>query len=119
MDATTEPRSLAAQQTSRGLLLLLMMLTATGPVARNSATAMGSDTSNLQLGFVLHNVLFLREHNRIARLLAGRYPGHGGRKNDTVGDADARCEQFAEAARLAAHLVDVGHAHVTQPSDRR
>jgi prostaglandin-endoperoxide synthase 2 len=42
---------------------------------RNKLFAMGSDTSNLQLGFVLHNVLFLREHNRIARLLAGRYPG--------------------------------------------
>jgi prostaglandin-endoperoxide synthase 2 len=36
---------------------------------------MGSDTSNLQVGFVLHNVLFLREHNRIARELADAYPG--------------------------------------------
>jgi len=36
--------------------------------------AMGSDTSNLQVGFVLHNVLFLREHNRIAGLLASAYP---------------------------------------------
>jgi prostaglandin-endoperoxide synthase 2 len=37
--------------------------------------AMGSDTSNLQVGFVMHNVLFLREHNRIAGLLATAYPG--------------------------------------------
>ena len=35
--------------------------------------AMGSDTSNFQLGFVLLNVLFLREHNRIAGLLESRY----------------------------------------------
>jgi prostaglandin-endoperoxide synthase 2 len=36
--------------------------------------AMGSDTANLQIGFVMFNVLFLREHNRIARLLAREYP---------------------------------------------
>ncbi|MEO6351314.1 MAG: peroxidase family protein [Candidatus Limnocylindrales bacterium] len=36
--------------------------------------ALGSDTSNLQTGFVLHNVLFLREHNRIASELARAYP---------------------------------------------
>jgi prostaglandin-endoperoxide synthase 2 len=43
--------------------------------ARDQLFAMGSDTSNLQVGFVAHNVLFLREHNRIARLLAHEYPG--------------------------------------------
>jgi prostaglandin-endoperoxide synthase 2 len=37
---------------------------------RDKLFAMGSDTSSLQVGFVLHNVLFLREHNRIARELA-------------------------------------------------
>ncbi len=42
--------------------------------ARDRLFAMGSDTSNLQVGFVMHNVLFLREHNRIARMLAGAYP---------------------------------------------
>lgn len=42
---------------------------------RDKLFAMGSDTSNIQVGFVLHNVLFLREHNRIARLLAEAYPG--------------------------------------------
>jgi len=41
---------------------------------RDQLFAMGSDTSNLQVGFVAHNVLFLREHNRIARLLADAYP---------------------------------------------
>ena len=41
---------------------------------RDKLFAMGSDTSNIQIGFVLHNVLFLREHNRIARLLADEYP---------------------------------------------
>jgi len=41
---------------------------------RNRLFAMGSDTSNLQVGFVMHNVLFLREHNRIARQLAAAYP---------------------------------------------
>jgi prostaglandin-endoperoxide synthase 2 len=42
---------------------------------RDRLFAMGSDTSNLQVGFVMHNVLFLREHNRIARLLAADHPG--------------------------------------------
>lgn len=41
---------------------------------RDKLFAMGSDTSNLQVGFVLHNALFLREHNRIARMLADAYP---------------------------------------------
>ena len=36
--------------------------------------AVGSDTANIQLGFVLMNVLFFREHNRIARALGERYP---------------------------------------------
>jgi prostaglandin-endoperoxide synthase 2 len=42
---------------------------------RDRLFAMGSDTSNLQVGFVLHNVLFLREHNRVAGELAAAYPG--------------------------------------------
>jgi prostaglandin-endoperoxide synthase 2 len=44
-------------------------------IATDKLFAMGSDTSNLQVGFVMHNVLFLREHNRIARQLAEAYPG--------------------------------------------
>jgi prostaglandin-endoperoxide synthase 2 len=42
---------------------------------RDQLFAMGSDTSNLQVGFVACNVLFLREHNRIARLLGEAHPG--------------------------------------------
>jgi prostaglandin-endoperoxide synthase 2 len=42
---------------------------------RRQLFAFGSDTGNLQLGFVLMGVLFLREHNRIARSLAREYPG--------------------------------------------
>ena len=34
---------------------------------------MGSDTGNLQVGFVIMTVLFLREHNRIARTLEKEY----------------------------------------------
>ena len=36
--------------------------------------ATGRDTTNLQLGFLMLNVLFLREHNRIAGLLRDEYP---------------------------------------------
>lgn len=44
------------------------------PTEQSKFFAVGSDTANLQLGFVLMNVLFFREHNRIARDLARRYP---------------------------------------------
>lgn len=40
---------------------------------RRQLFAFGSDTGNLQLGFVLMGVLFLREHNRIARDLEREY----------------------------------------------
>jgi prostaglandin-endoperoxide synthase 2 len=42
---------------------------------RRQLFAFGSDTGNLQIGFVMMGVLFLREHNRIARLLKQAYPG--------------------------------------------
>ena len=42
--------------------------------AENKFFAMGGDTTNMQIGFVMHNVLFLREHNRIARTLQDTYP---------------------------------------------
>jgi prostaglandin-endoperoxide synthase 2 len=45
------------------------------PEQRRQLFAFGSDTGNLQLGFVMMGVLFLREHNRIARSLARAYPG--------------------------------------------
>jgi prostaglandin-endoperoxide synthase 2 len=44
------------------------------PERLDSLFAFGSDTTNSQLGFVLLNVLFLREHNRIAGELAREYP---------------------------------------------
>ena len=40
---------------------------------RRQLFAVGSDTGNLQVGFVMMNVLFLREHNRIARALEKEY----------------------------------------------
>ena len=40
---------------------------------RRQLFALGSDTGNLQVGFVLMSVLFLREHNRIARALEREY----------------------------------------------
>lgn len=45
---------------------------------KSTLFAMGSDTSNFQLGFVLMNVLFLREHNRVAGRLAQQYPTWSG-----------------------------------------
>lgn len=41
---------------------------------RNELFAMGSDTANTQVGYAMLNVLFLREHNRIARTLADAHP---------------------------------------------
>jgi prostaglandin-endoperoxide synthase 2 len=43
------------------------------PEQRRRLFAFGSDTGNLQLGFVMMGVLFLREHNRIAGLLEREY----------------------------------------------
>ena len=40
---------------------------------RRQLFAVGSDTGNLQLGFVMMTVLFVREHNRIAGLLEREY----------------------------------------------
>lgn len=41
---------------------------------RGTLFAMGSDRGNTQVGFTMLTVLFLREHNRVARLLARHYP---------------------------------------------
>lgn len=38
---------------------------------RGDLFAIGTDTANVQIGHVLLNVLFLREHNRLARALGG------------------------------------------------
>jgi prostaglandin-endoperoxide synthase 2 len=45
------------------------------PEQRRQLFAFGSDTGNLQVGFVMMGVLFVREHNRIARSLKAAYPG--------------------------------------------
>jgi prostaglandin-endoperoxide synthase 2 len=55
-------------------LLTVVRFDQLSTATRDQLFAMGSDTSNLQVGFIAHNVLFLREHNRIARLLAHEYP---------------------------------------------
>lgn len=41
---------------------------------RDTLFATGSDRGNIQIGFTMLTVLFLREHNRVARLLAGHHP---------------------------------------------
>lgn len=41
---------------------------------RDLLFAFGGDRGNVQLGFAMMTVLFLREHNRVARLLAERHP---------------------------------------------
>ncbi|MDQ3608226.1 MAG: heme peroxidase [Actinomycetota bacterium] len=42
---------------------------------RGDLFAIGTDTANVQIGHVLLNVLFLREHNRVARELHREHPG--------------------------------------------
>jgi prostaglandin-endoperoxide synthase 2 len=44
------------------------------PAQRRQLFAFGSDTGNLQIGFVMMGVLFVREHNRIARSLSRANP---------------------------------------------
>ncbi|WP_283135226.1 peroxidase family protein [Rhizohabitans arisaemae] len=41
---------------------------------RDTLFATGSDRGNIQIGFTMLTTLFLREHNRVARLLAKRHP---------------------------------------------
>ncbi|CAN5265553.1 hypothetical protein BH20ACT16_BH20ACT16_00540 [soil metagenome] len=44
------------------------------PKQKKHFFAMGSDAGNSQIGYAMLNVLFLREHNRVAQELAGTHP---------------------------------------------
>ncbi|GAA0969472.1 peroxidase family protein [Actinocorallia libanotica] len=44
------------------------------PERRDTLFALGGDRGNVQVGFTMMTVLFLREHNRVARLLARQNP---------------------------------------------
>ena len=52
-------------------------------VDNSQLLAMGSDVSNSQIGYAMLNTLFLREHNRIARELAGA-PGRRDWSQDSI-----------------------------------
>jgi len=43
------------------------------PEKKEKLFAMGKETGNVQIGYVMMNTLFLREHNRICELLAQKY----------------------------------------------
>ncbi|TDD82674.1 peroxidase family protein [Actinomadura rubrisoli] len=45
-----------------------------GDAQRDTLFATGGDRGNVQVGFTMFTVLFLREHNRVARLLADEHP---------------------------------------------
>ncbi|MDQ3675455.1 MAG: heme peroxidase, partial [Actinomycetota bacterium] len=62
---------------------------------RDRLFAMGSDSSNAQIGYAMLNVLFLREHNRIARELAEMYAKSSAWPADPV----ARSERLFGTAR--------------------
>ncbi|MCD0449602.1 heme peroxidase [Actinocorallia sp. API 0066] len=44
------------------------------PAHRDTLFALGGDRGNVQVGFTMMTILFLREHNRVARLLAREHP---------------------------------------------
>lgn len=44
------------------------------PEQRNKIFAIGKERGNIQIGYVMMNTLFLREHNRICDVLANNYP---------------------------------------------
>lgn len=65
------------------------------PQQRNRLFAMGSDSSNAQIGYAMLNVLFLREHNRLARELAATY----GTSPEWSSDPEARSDRLFGTAR--------------------
>lgn len=76
-----------------GLRPLRFAKTIDQPELRARMFAMGSDSSNAQVGYAMLNVLFLREHNRIARELAETYPDRWPK------DPAARSDQLFGTAR--------------------
>jgi prostaglandin-endoperoxide synthase 2 len=54
-------------------ILTLNMLVKRDMLHSDTFFAMGGERSNIQIGYVMFNVLFLREHNRICSLLEGEY----------------------------------------------
>jgi len=61
-------------QDELGLLSHELMLLQAQPDRMRHRFAMGVERANNQIGYVMFNVLFLREHNRLARLLEARHP---------------------------------------------
>jgi prostaglandin-endoperoxide synthase 2 len=45
------------------------------PAKKEKLFAMGKERGNVQIGYVMMNTLFLREHNRICDVLAAHYSG--------------------------------------------
>jgi prostaglandin-endoperoxide synthase 2 len=64
----------AAVDRELGLLSLERLLLKSDPARMRTRFAMGVERANNQIGYVMFNVLFLREHNRLCRLLKVKHP---------------------------------------------
>ena len=70
---TFPPRLYAADGTKRFPSITVAREEMFDPRAREQLFAIGTDTGNIQIGHVLMNTLFLREHNRLATRLEAAY----------------------------------------------